>query len=67
VTSITVNGGSLDVVLAADPGTPVYVRHLHGANFSDNVLFYGVYSGAGYDHNIPIEPVMNSNGYLLSN
>lgn len=67
VTSITASGSGLDVVLAADPGAPVHVRHLHGANYRDNVLFCGIYSGAANDHVIPVEPVMNGNGYLLSN
>jgi hypothetical protein len=67
VSSSTVNGNSVDFTLASTPGSPVYVRHLYGANYDDSVLFHGVYSGSSYDHSIPVEPVMSSSGYLVSN
>jgi hypothetical protein len=67
VTSISVSGNNLSVVLASAPAGPVYVRHLYGCGYDDSVTFHGVYSGAAYDHSIPVEPIMNSNGYLLSN
>jgi hypothetical protein len=62
-----VNGNAVDFTLASTPGSPVYVRHLYGANYDDSVLFHGVYSGSSYDHSIPVEPVMSSSGYLVSN
>lgn len=67
VTSIVVSGPSLIVTLAADPGGPVYARHLYGAGYNDMVTFQGIYSAEAYDQSIPIEPTMGATGYLVSN
>jgi len=65
VTSLAVSGNAIAVTLAADPGGPVYARNLYGAGYDDSVMVHGVYSGAAYDHSIPVEPTMA--GPLVSN
>jgi hypothetical protein len=65
--AIGADGHSIDFTLASAPGAPVYVRNLYGAGYDDSRMIHGVYSGSGYDHSIPLEPIMNATGFLISN
>ena len=54
ITSVNVSGGTIVIVLAADPGAAVKVRSFAGANYGTPTLAIGTYADAS---TIPVEPL----------